>query len=74
MIGGRDPKQNELIVKRYMRAGDIYVHADVQGASSIVIKNPSAHPVPPKTLNEAGVMAISYRFVLICYNFVVKFL
>ncbi|XP_034241273.1 nuclear export mediator factor NEMF homolog [Thrips palmi] len=60
VIGGRDQVQNELIVKRYMRAGDIYVHADLSGASSIVIKNPSGKPVPPKTLNEAGVMAVSY--------------
>ncbi|XP_049948427.1 ribosome quality control complex subunit NEMF-like [Schistocerca serialis cubense] len=60
VIGGRDPKQNELIAKRYMRQGDIYVHADVQGASSIVIKNPSGQPVPPKTLNEAGIMAMCY--------------
>lgn len=64
VIGGRDQVQNELIVKRYMKPGDIYVHADLSGASSIVIKNPSGLPVPPKTLNEAGVMAVSYRSVL----------
>jgi predicted ribosome quality control (RQC) complex YloA/Tae2 family protein len=63
VIGGRDQQQNELIVKRYMRPGDIYVHADIQGASSIVIKNPTGEPVPPKTLNEAGSMAVSYRQV-----------
>ena len=62
VIGGRDSQQNELIVKRYMKAGDIYVHADIHGASSIVIKNPKGpqSPVPPKTLNEAGLMAICY--------------
>nr|CAD7430507.1 unnamed protein product [Timema monikensis] len=60
VIGGRDQIQNELIVKRYMKAGDIYVHADISGASSVVIRNPSGEPVPPKTLNEAGIMAISY--------------
>uniref|UniRef100_A0A1B6D3Q3 NFACT RNA-binding domain-containing protein n=1 Tax=Clastoptera arizonana TaxID=38151 RepID=A0A1B6D3Q3_9HEMI len=38
VIGGRDQQQNELIVKRYLRGPDIYVHADVQGASSVVIK------------------------------------
>lgn len=67
VIGGRDQQQNELIVKRYLRANDIYVHADIQGASSIVIRNPftgnssdaQATP-PPKTLLEAGAMAISY--------------
>lgn len=60
VIAGRDVQQNELIVKRYMKAGDIYVHADLHGASSVVIKNPSGKPVPPKTLNEAGTMAICY--------------
>lgn len=67
VIGGRDQQQNELIVKRYLRTNDIYVHADIQGASSIVIRNPfagsSSDPQatpPPKTLLEAGAMAISY--------------
>ncbi|CAL1532150.1 unnamed protein product [Lymnaea stagnalis] len=58
VIGGRDQQQNELIVKRYMNSGDLYVHADLHGASSCVIKNPRGGPVPPKTLNEAGTMAI----------------
>lgn len=60
IIGGRDQQQNELIVKRYMRATDIYVHAEIQGASSVVIRNASGKDVPPKTLLEAGTMAISY--------------
>ncbi|XP_059148218.1 ribosome quality control complex subunit NEMF-like [Physella acuta] len=58
VIGGRDQQQNELIVKRYMKPSDVYVHADLHGASSCVIVNPTASPVPPKTLNEAGTMAI----------------
>lgn len=60
VIGGRDQQQNELIVKRYLRATDIYVHAEIQGASSVVIKNPGGGEIPPKTLLEAGTMAISY--------------
>lgn len=60
VVGGRDAQQNEAIVKKYLRPGDVYVHADLHGASSIVIKNPSGAPVPPKTLNEAGTMAICY--------------
>ncbi|KAJ6638742.1 Ribosome quality control complex subunit NEMF like [Pseudolycoriella hygida] len=60
VIGGRDQQQNELIVKRYMRPTDIYVHAEIQGASSVVIRNPSGNEVPPKTLLEAGTMAICY--------------
>lgn len=77
IIAGRDQQQNELIVKRYMRPYDVYVHADVHGASSVLIKNPrhqhasttssnvddvtkSRPSIPPKTLNEAGTMAICY--------------
>lgn len=40
--------------------GDLYVHADLHGATSVIIKNPTGQPVPPKTLNEAGCMAVSY--------------
>ena len=58
VIGGRDQQQNELLVKRYFTSNDLYVHADLHGASSVIVKNPTGAPVPPKTLNEAGTMAI----------------
>lgn len=45
VIAGRDGQQNELLVKRYMAPNDIYVHADLHGASSVVIKNPSGKEV-----------------------------
>merc|ERR1719354_228961 len=60
VIGGRDAQQNELIVKRYMKSVDVYVHADLHGAASIVIKNPTGNPVPPKTLNEAAQFSVCF--------------
>lgn len=55
VISGRDAQQNEMIVKRYMSKGDLYVHAELHGASSTVIKNHRPdQPVPPLTLNQAG--------------------
>ena len=54
VIGGRDMQQNEIVVKKYLKQGDIYVHADLSGASSVIIKNPSGNEVPPKTLNEGN--------------------
>jgi predicted ribosome quality control (RQC) complex YloA/Tae2 family protein len=60
VVAGRDSEQNELLVKRYMKNNDIYVHADLHGASSVIIKNESTDPVPPKTLVEAGAMAVCY--------------
>ncbi|XP_063500646.1 ribosome quality control complex subunit NEMF isoform X3 [Symphalangus syndactylus] len=60
IIGGRDQQQNEIIVKRYLTPGDIYVHADLHGATSCVIKNPTGELIPPRTLTEAGTMALCY--------------
>ncbi|XP_056666940.1 ribosome quality control complex subunit NEMF isoform X2 [Monodelphis domestica] len=60
IIGGRDQQQNEMIVKRYLTPGDVYVHADLHGATSCVIKNPTGEPIPPRTLTEAGTMALCY--------------
>ncbi|KAL8160339.1 hypothetical protein V2J09_001876 [Rumex salicifolius] len=55
VISGRDAQQNEMIVKRYMSKGDLYVHAELHGASSTVIKNHKPEfPVPPLTINQAG--------------------
>ncbi|XP_034432358.1 nuclear export mediator factor NEMF-like [Hippoglossus hippoglossus] len=60
IIAGRDQQQNEIIVKRYLRAGDVYVHADLHGATSCVIKNTTGVPIPPRTLTEAGTMSVCY--------------
>ncbi|UJR14620.1 hypothetical protein I4U23_001614 [Adineta vaga] len=57
VLGGRDQQQNEMLVKRHLRPGDLYVHADLHGATSVVIKNPTGNEVPPRTLQEAGILA-----------------
>jgi predicted ribosome quality control (RQC) complex YloA/Tae2 family protein len=61
VIGGKDAQQNETIYKKYLRKGDIYCHADLHGASSVIIKNnpktPDA-PIPPATLSQAGSLAV----------------
>ncbi|MBN1539251.1 MAG: NFACT family protein [Candidatus Thermoplasmatota archaeon] len=38
MIGGRDSRTNERVVKKFMRDSDIYAHADISGASSVVLR------------------------------------
>ncbi|KAL3812241.1 hypothetical protein ACJIZ3_013509 [Penstemon smallii] len=61
VISGRDAQQNEMIVKRYMSKGDLYVHAELHGASSTVIKNHKPEsPVPPLTLNQAGCFTVCH--------------
>ena len=41
-----------------MKAGDVYIHADIHGASSTVLKNPSGRPISKKSLDEAGMFCI----------------
>jgi predicted ribosome quality control (RQC) complex YloA/Tae2 family protein len=64
VVGGRDAKSNEQVVKKYLREGDRYAHADVQGASSVVIKNKGVEgedlEISEKTLEEACVFAASF--------------
>lgn len=38
VIGGRDAGQNEDLVKKYLEGGDTFVHADIHGASVVVVK------------------------------------
>jgi predicted ribosome quality control (RQC) complex YloA/Tae2 family protein len=61
VLGGKDAQQNEIVYKRYLRKGDVYVHADLKGAAPMVIKNnprtPEA-PIPPSTLSQAGHLSV----------------
>ncbi|KAI1801754.1 hypothetical protein F4811DRAFT_440960 [Daldinia bambusicola] len=61
VLGGKDAQQNEMLYRRYLKKGDIYVHADLHGAPSVIIKNspstPDA-PIPPSTLSQAGTLAV----------------
>ncbi|KAJ1966343.1 hypothetical protein GGI12_000123, partial [Dipsacomyces acuminosporus] len=42
VLAGHDMQQNELLVKKYLRPGDAYVHADIHGAASVIVKNKMA--------------------------------
>ncbi|KAL8692535.1 MAG: hypothetical protein Q9218_002456 [Villophora microphyllina] len=61
-LGGKDAQQNEILYKRYLKKGDIYVHADLHGAASVIVKNKPGHlddPIPPSTLSQAGSFAVA---------------
>ncbi len=62
VLGGRDLPQTEILYSKYLRKGDVYVHADLQGAASIIVKNKSGmmnSPIPPSTLSQAGILAVA---------------
>jgi predicted ribosome quality control (RQC) complex YloA/Tae2 family protein len=60
-IAGRDARSNDLIVKRNLKDGDIYVHADLHGAASVVVKRSAdGVPIGEASLTEACQWAVSY--------------
>ena len=64
VLGGRDAQQNEQLVKRYLRPGDAYLHADVHGAASCILRAKRQRdtktgktisiPLSSQALREAG--------------------
>ena len=62
VLGGKDAQQNEILYKRHLKKGDKYVHADLHGAASVIVKNRpgmSESPIPPSTLSQAGTLAVA---------------
>jgi len=58
ILGGRDARTNDQLVKKHLKEGDRYAHADVHGAPSTVIKDGAkANEV---TLREACEFALAY--------------
>lgn len=60
VVGGKDRKSNEILVKRYMDDQDIFLHAEIHGGSVVIIKNPEGKNIPETTLKEAAELAASY--------------
>ena len=59
VIGGRDAASNETLLKRYVDANDVVVHAEAHGAPFFVVKTFGVQP-KPETLKEAAQACISY--------------
>lgn len=59
VLAGRNAQQNEMLFRRYMKKNDLYVHAEINGAATVIIKNHREdEPIPPVTLQEAGVFCV----------------
>ena len=59
VIGGRDANSNESVVKKYLEPNDIYLHADIHGASSTAIKL-NGDEANDNLLKESGEFAASF--------------
>ncbi len=54
VLGGRDASQNEELVKKYLGGQDLFVHADVHGASVVIVKGKT------ERMDEVAQFAASY--------------
>jgi len=59
VLGGRDASSNEKLVKKHLGDADRYVHADIHGAPSVVVKADAEGGVSDAALAEAGAFAVS---------------
>src|SRR3990170_4416519 len=58
ILGGRDAKTNDSLVRKHLKDGDRYAHADIHGAPSVVVKDGSK--AGDATLREACELALIY--------------
>ncbi len=59
-VGGRNAAQNDMVVKKYLREGDRYVHADIHGAPSVVVRPADGAPrdISDDDMRAAGQFAV----------------
>lgn len=57
VLGGKDAKSNDMLVKKHLEPGDRYAHADIHGAPSVVVK--MREGVTDQTLHEACEFAVA---------------
>ncbi|MGP6239090.1 ribosome rescue protein RqcH [Cuniculiplasma sp. SKW4] len=61
VLSGKNTDTNEKVVKKYLEEDDIYVHADMYGAPSTVIKKgESDKPIDEEDIREAAIFAVSF--------------
>ncbi|BDC19104.1 NFACT family protein [Acidianus sp. HS-5] len=58
VIAGKDSDQNESLVRKLLEDTDIFMHADIQGAATTIIKNPKN--ITDQDIYDAAVIAASY--------------
>ncbi len=57
VISGRDARSNDQVVKRHLKEGDYYLHADLHGAPSVIMKDgPHASE---EEVREAAIFSVS---------------
>lgn len=60
IVGGKDAKTNEQLIRKYMKDSDLVFHTDITGSPFVLIKNPDKKDIPEQTIKEAAEFCGSY--------------
>ena len=60
VISGKNTDTNEKVVKKHMGEKDLYIHADMYGAPSTVIRNEDNAEINEDEIREAATFAVSF--------------
>ncbi len=60
VVGGRDARSNERLVKKHLEDNDRYLHANASGAPSVIVKAKAGEEIPEAALEEAAQLAVAY--------------
>ena len=59
VLGGKDARSNQVLVRRYMEDKDLFFHADIRGGSVVIIKS-GGKDIPERTKQEAAQFAATF--------------
>lgn len=59
VVGGKDAKTNDILIKKYLEDNDIFIHAEIHGAPAVIIKTDNKTP-SQQTIFEACQFAVSF--------------
>lgn len=60
VVGGKDARSNEELIRKYMKENDLVFHTDITGSPFVIIKNPNKKRIPASTINEAAEFCACY--------------
>tara|TARA_B100001769_G_C22101588_1_gene594746 strand:- start:229 stop:2346 length:2118 start_codon:yes stop_codon:yes gene_type:complete len=63
LVGGKDAKGNDNVVKKHLKKEDRYLHADLHGAPSCVLKNQTGFELESRTTHTATQIIPSFKIV-----------
>jgi predicted ribosome quality control (RQC) complex YloA/Tae2 family protein len=63
LVGGKDAKGNDAIVKKHLSGGDMYLHADLHGAPSCSLRATQGFAIDEEPFGQLPPGVVSYRIV-----------